>query len=332
MKKTILITITFLSLVNCVKAQLNVYSDGKVGVAISGTTTPESTFSVNEGMTGFEGSIKGTKRGLFSAANGQYMGWSYGVYGRSNCKTANFQNGIIGSAEISSPQTSYRTYGVIGLASNATNGWNYGVFGQLNGTNNGAGVYGTATHDENGTYVDGRYAGYFNGLTKVNGNLTVTGSITGVILNSIPNSSDVSVISDRLESSSLIEKLSNLTMTQYYTSSTSFESHANENRTDTISNCPTLTEFQILSSERKHYGFDLEKMRENFPELVYEQEDGHVGINYMEIIPILIHAINNLKTEVQQLRATNAYLSSDKSSVKSNVIILGTDGKVIGNK
>lgn len=330
--KKFLLSISILAIIaNNANAQLSVYSNGYVGVATSSSTTPVSTFSVKGGKTGYDASVLGTLRGIYGESNGQYLNWSYGVYGISNCHTASFQNGVSGIALISSPQSSSRTYGVMGLAGNATNGWNYGVFGQLNGTNNGAGVYGTATNGENGTSVDGRYAGYFNGPTKVNGNLTVTGSISGVLLNQVSNTTIVSNNSNEYERASLTDKLSKLSTTCYFTKESEREKLI-ENASDTMAVVTPVNKIQALSAERIHYGLDVDQLKDAFPELVYEQEDGTVSVNYMEIIPILVQAINNLTTEVKILRKEGAYSASDGSGSRTTAIMMSTDGKVIGTK
>lgn len=313
------------------KAQLSVYSNGYVGVGTSSSTTPVSTFSVKGGKAGYEASVIGSKRGVFGESNGQYLNWSYGVYGISNCSSASFQNGVSGIAVISSPQSSCRTYGVMGLAGNATSGWNYGVFGQLNGTNNGAGVYGTATNGENGTSVDGRYAGYFNGATKVNGNLTVTGSISGVLLNQVSNSIS-SNLSYESERGFAMDRLSRLSATCYYAETTERQADLAQNSSDTISIDTPINEIQVLSSDRLHYGLNIEQLKEVFPELIYEQKDGTIGVNYLELIPILVQAINNLSTEVKVLKAGGSYPYSESSASSSTAVILSTDGKIIGTK
>lgn len=329
MKKTLLLIPIFAFLANNVNAQLSVYSNGHVGVATSSSSTPISSFSVKGGKAGYEASVLGTKRGIYGESNGQYLNWSHGVYGISYSSSTSLQNGVSGVAFIQSPQNSCRTYGVMGIAGNATNGWNYGVFGQLNGTNDGAGVYGTATSGENGSCVDGRYAGYFNGRTKVNGNLTVTGSIFGILLSPVTQPI-VSNLSYKNESVSITDKLSKLSATCYYAEATEQQADFMENVLDTMSTITPVNEIQALSADRIHYGLNIEQLKESFPELVYEQEDGTSGINYMEMIPILVQAINDLCTEVKALKAKASHLETSLSS--TTAVILSADGKAIGTK
>lgn len=324
--------VVFLTTMNYANAQLTVYSNGNVGIATPSSIDTESTLSVKGGMTGFEASVKGDQRGIYGLSNGQYLGWSHAIYGKSNCSSANFQNAVIGKAVINTPQSSCRTYGVMGLAGNATNGWNYGVFGQLDGINNGAGVYGTATSGENGYCVDGRYAGYFNGATKVNGNLTVTGSISGVLLNRTSNVSMVSTLSEEFDGTTIKDKLARLSTTCFYTEASIDGASAIDNSADSISVGTQVNEIQALSAERIHYGLDIEQLKESFPELIYEQGDGTIGINYIEMIPILIQAVKNLNEEVKTLRANSKYSYPERSESNTTSVMLSSDGRILGTK
>lgn len=334
MKKILFSIAVFALVASSANAQLTVYSNGHVGVATSDSIAPSSTFAVGVGWDGYGATVFHTQRGICGISNGKYLNWAYGVYGRSLCPSALYQCGVEGVALVAAPQSSGRTYGVKGLAGNATSGWNYGIYGQLNGTSNGAGVYGTSTSGENGSYVDGRYAGYFNGATKVNGNLTVTGSINGVVLSKVSNASApaaVSSVSDEYERMAVTDKLSTLSATRYYTEAPVKQVALMEGASDTVSVAAPVNEIQKLSAERSHYGLDVEQLKESFPELVYEQEDGTVSVNYMELIPILVQAINNLSTEVKVLKASGAY-SDRQTSGTTTTINLSTNGKVIGTK
>ena len=58
-------------------------------------------------------------------------------------------------------------------------------------------------------------------------------------------------------------------------------------------------EQQVLS--KQHYGLNAEQLAESFPDLVYENEDGSKSINYVEMVPILVQAINELTAKVAVL-------------------------------
>ncbi|MCS2957195.1 hypothetical protein NXX53_08560 [Bacteroides salyersiae] len=46
---------------------------------------------------------------------------------------------------------------------------------------------------------------------------------------------------------------------------------------------------QIYS--RVHYGFIAQELKNEYPNLVYENEQGDLSINYIEMIPLLVQSI-----------------------------------------
>ncbi len=50
------------------------------------------------------------------------------------------------------------------------------------------------------------------------------------------------------------------------------------------------------------YGLAADQLRKVYPELVYEDQNGNMSINYIEMIPLLVQAINELKAEVEELK------------------------------
>lgn len=194
-----------------------------------------------------------------------------------------------------------------------TSGWNYGVFGRIMGAHNGASIYGTTDTSENGTYIDGRYAGYFNGNTKVVGNITVTGSINGLVLGQSANAitetrslnSDAGYISD---------KLSKLNAISYYKiEPKAAKAIINYGDTAITSSKPTLIESQDLA--KQHFALSAESLEEIYPDLVYTNDDGSKSINYVEMIPLLVQSINELKAEIKELKSnTNGTTNIDNTS------------------
>lgn len=57
-----------------------------------------------------------------------------------------------------------------------------------------------------------------------------------------------------------------------------------------------------LENTRRSYGLVAQEVREVFPELVYENEEGVLGLDYQGFIPILIEAVNNLSQTVAEQR------------------------------
>ena len=220
-------------------------------------------------------------------------------------------------------QTGYR-FGVVGLASGGLDGQNFGVFG-ASPIHNGAGVYGTVTgsitHISLPT-LDGQYAGYFNGLTKVHGNLVVSGNISGTLLSRTAESSPRSINS--LSNNVLSSQLQGLTANTFYidspepikavTVSASGEEDA-DTKEEVVTEPMGIMEKQVYS--KQHYSLSADELEAIFPDLVYENEDGSKSINYVEMVPILVQAIGELKAEINELRGNE---SARKVSAKTTAI------------
>lgn len=296
-------------------AQLKVNSNGNT---LLGTTsgTPLSLLNVNTlGRSDSQVSITGTTVGLYALRSGSAH-WGNAIEGRSGIANTSFATAVRADVESDSPLNSGRAFGVLGVAGNATTGWNYGVFGRLGGTNNGAGVYGTSNPTENGVNTGGRFAGYFNGPTKVVGNLTVTGSVQGLVLGnavsseSQANAKAVAFNSDET-SASLSDKLSNLSLMSYYIPQPAQVSEkALLTEGDTIVPVQELTMMEAQRYEKMHYALSADQLQNDFPDLVYENEDGTKAINYMELVPVLVQTINELNARIAKLEGTSNGLRS----------------------
>ncbi|MBO7110639.1 MAG: T9SS type A sorting domain-containing protein, partial [Bacteroidaceae bacterium] len=56
---------------------------------------------------------------------------------------------------------------------------------------------------------------------------------------------------------------------------------------------------RILKTD--HYGLIAQELREIYPDLVCEGSDGYLSVNYIEIIPLLIKSIQELRLQVDEL-------------------------------
>lgn len=62
---------------------------------------------------------------------------------------------------------------------------------------------------------------------------------------------------------------------------------------------------QISSEESfQEYGFLAQELRALFPELVVEDEEGYLSVNYIGLIPVVIEALKEQKQEIETLKAT----------------------------
>lgn len=309
-------------------AQLKVDSIGRVGIA----TTPNDYYKLQVAALNSQGVLiqrEGTPQGLtqigLSVSSQANSGtFSYGLYSRVLPYT---YNSIVHT-------------GVYGMSSGSPF-QNYGIFGRINFGNKGAAVCGSIN---NADYVniDTCYAGYFHGLTHVQGNFSVSGTINGVLLS---NSSSLrsSLFDDASTVNSITYRLQGLTAHAFFISGpvpaetpslaeklgeadSMFEER---NMVDDFLIKSSTIEKQVFS--KQHFGLDADQLEEVFPDLVYEQEDGTKSINYVEMVPILVQAINELKCEIEALKSRNSegnqkvmkYTSEGRASEKLISLSLG---------
>ena len=187
-----------------------------------------------------------------------------------------------------------RSYGIYSLAGNATPGYNYGVFGTLYGSNNGAGVYGSSVSSDGGMPVGGRYAGFFNGNVKSTANMLAVSflqtsdyrykeNIKQIETGISDNIMKLNVISYNLKQRILDTGDTTTVPIKYYTDDS-----------------------DLL--KKTHYGLIAQELQDIFPDLVYEDDEGYLSVNYVELIPLLIQSIQSLNEEVNQLKGENKKL------------------------
>lgn len=202
-----------------------------------------------------------------------------------------------------------RSYGVYSYAGNSTSGYNYGVLGTLLGGNYGAGIYGSSVSGDAGTYVPGRYAGYFNGNVKVTGTFQASEFV-------FP--SDIR-LKERVEpvKKSCIDDIMKLSVIKYNLK----QRYVNTDESDTIKKT-SFFEASKEILERKHYGLIAQELKTIYPELVHEGNDGYLSVNYVELIPILIQTIQELNEKVEQLSKESKNTAPRKENVSKKTSII----------
>ncbi len=263
-------------------AQLKIGTNGKV--SIDGADPHDSrSLNIYNSQTGhYTYGIVVEKVGTISVA------WhARGIYSYINTGKG-YLRGIGGYVYSSSPVSNSRSYGIWGGAGNYTSGWNYGVYGRLYGDNDGAGIYGTVYGD---TPIPEKYAGYFYGNVKVTGSLWA---------NSITESDQrlkKNIESLRNKEKSL-EKIMKLNPVKY-----ELKNYRPDFGTTAISDTGTTS--QIIEPallNREHIGFVAQELKIVYPELVYTDGEGVMGINYTQLIPILVQSIQEQQEEIEELK------------------------------
>ena len=214
--------------------------------------------------------------------------------------SAGFQSGLTSSSELnsvaiygkSSNNSGSVSYGVFGVAESSSGIGNFGVVGCMgNSSLPGAGVLGATYHITN-MGLTSSFAGYFMGNAKVTGTMTV---------NSLVQLSDLrlkeNIVSLSKRDDSILDKVLDMNVIEY-------------NYKPII---PSLVLPDSLSTEevikkagidtcKKHYGVVAQELQELFPTLVDKDQDGYLGVNYVELVPVLVCAIQELKAQVDALQ------------------------------
>jgi hypothetical protein len=284
-------------------AQLKVTSDGKVGIGI--TTTPVSKLAVGHvGDQYFRSSFQGdiVTVNITGLGNSPYNAnhWGTGLLVKNTPNSTRGDKGVDVGVSNSSPSNSGRAIGITGYAGNATPGYNYGVIGSLSGSNNGTGILGDAAGNAQGIYIDGKYAGYFNGNVKVTG--TINGTLVGNSdMRYKQNIAELGSSDRGIGSGSELKRLTGLVPISYNYRQVYITP---ETKSDTLE--VPIGQFDEKSQmfRKKHFGLIAQDLQKIYPDLVYESDNGYLAINYVEIIPLLIQSIKELKEEVDMLAST----------------------------
>ncbi len=272
MKNKILLCVVLFSAISfSISAQLKVYQSGGVKIEEHLAIGTDPTSSI----------------GLKLSHTNNTLDPYYGIH--STVKIGSIPTGpvcaIYGYADGYTTGNNYPihpTVGVLGIGrKNYTcpNALCAGVAGLAN-YYGGIGVYGTSngiTLPSTWT-ITSSYAGYFNGSVNVTGTLIAT---------------SVSTLSDeRLKEniedipSELANSLKSLNPVSY-----NFKS-------DSI----LLADKDAKEYKDTHYGLLAQDVQKVFPNLVYER-DGILSINYIELIPLLIKAVNAQQEQIDELQA-----------------------------
>lgn len=327
-------------------AQFKVHSNGYVSVQNTGTTALSPVSLNGNGDSSYYMTYKGRLNGIRSFVNQSTDSLNdiYAGYFQIIPNTGKTGIGIKGyssgsrCANYSGSPTAVGVFGSSTVLSNCE-GFSYGVYGRVTGTNAGAAVCGRTILS--GSIVpDQKYAGFFVGPTKMVGDLTVTGSIQGVLLGNSSPSSNLNSETMIVRSGSLAEKLSGINAVSYYQEESGhieekgkvridieedFPEESRENGNECgfsyVDNEEDIIEQQIHN--KLHYALAVDELERAFPELVYETKDGTKAINYMEMIPLLVQSINELQAQINALtgkedvKKTHAVTSVESTSFAS---------------
>jgi hypothetical protein len=77
---------------------------------------------------------------------------------------------------------------------------------------------------------------------------------------------------------------------------------------------------------RRHFGLSAQELKEIYPNLVLEAQDGYLYVNYTELVPVLIRAIQELKEELDAVKGGDGTKRSPAATAVNSV---GTGANVL---
>ena len=161
--------------------------------------------------------------------------------------------------------------------------------------------------------VTGKYAGYFLGNTYVTGTLTA---------NTVVQSSDYrlkeNIVPLSEQRGNVLDKVLNMNVVEYNYR----KMIPSIEISDTVSMDEALKNAGI-DTDKRHIGLIAQELKELFPQLVVEGQDGYLAINYVELVPVLIQAIQELQEEVDELKGTSTPRKSPQATSISNTVASG---------
>lgn len=284
MKKNAIL-IFFLCAVMTTQAQLNVQSDGKVYIqrdSISGSS------SLSVGV-------------LPADSLRDYDSWRMGIrsYAYNSSQTGNCI-GVFGEADHQYNTERKFSAGVWGMGGGAYSGMNFGVLGSKHTGEQGAGIYGT-NQDDSYWRIVGDFAGYFYGPVHTEGMIYSTQGFYS--LSDMRLKDNVALVSDtETTRGGTLNSLLGLNVIEYNLKSTLQEDIDAANgkipsKANSLSN---------HTAENHHFGLSAQELQNIYPDLVVEREDGYLAVNYVELVPILIRSIQELKAELDEVKGSGS--------------------------
>ncbi|MEX0982323.1 MAG: tail fiber domain-containing protein [Bacteroidales bacterium] len=281
-----ILTISLLFICLSAHSQLKVSETGNFGI---GTTNPLSRVSVNTdgdaNRTMYVYNSGSERMAKFQLDN------ATGTYGIalnaivSNSAASGYKH-VAGNFQCYEPsENSRRTFGVRAHAGRGYDGANYAVYGGLVGSRNGGAIVGSIVSEP---IIDGIYAGYFYGDVHIAGDLTVDGDY--------PGWSDLDIKRDvRFIENDVLEKLSTLQTIEY-------KIKVPERALSDTAAVSEVDSRLMKIYERDRIGLIAQELQVVYPELVTEGNDGNLRIKYLQVIPLLVKAINVQQEQLELLK------------------------------
>ena len=242
---------------------------------------------------------------------------------------------IVGRVNADQSFISDKNFGVVGITGiNHGHGRNFGVSGMinfsinLNSNSGGAGIYGTnyAYLYDYPDNLHGIYAGYFHGAVNLQGQTTALELYTPA--DERLNENVESMARNDEDGMRTLDNLLRMNVVEYNTKKITRESTQEEisEMTDEMrASYEMMKKEEEKMASRLHFGLSAQELQDIYPNLVTEGQDGYLAINYIELVPLLIRSIQDLKQELDELKSDDG--NKYKAPLTANVEALNTKSK-----
>lgn len=312
MKKRLLSMLMIASCFGVANAQLMVDENGKVAIGTEGTIYPLASKLTLNGIGRADSEVylnsHNTNTLYINREAGANGILSAGINSTSTAGSNAYNAGIYTSAAGNASHTA--SYGILARSISSSAALSAGVYGLIGATSNinGAAILGNAVNTSLAFNVGGHYAGFFYGDTRVTGTMTAGAFVTSSDYRLKKNIRSLS------SSDGCLGKIMNLNVVEFDHVQRTFDANDTEL---TLQDSATVS---IYSNEdvkvnwyeddspvinNKHYGLIAQELQKIYPDLVVESQDGYLAINYLEIIPLLIRSVQELKAELDATKNSN---------------------------
>jgi hypothetical protein len=179
------------------------------------------------------------------------------------------------------------------------NSINIGVLGTVDSAWKRIAVAGLATGTNfcsSISLLTGIYAGYFDGSVKVtNGTLSAT----------LVSSSDMRLKKNVLSlgSEKVLDKLMLLKPIAYNFKQVEVAADSVNAKGEKVNYTVKRYDEKAQEFQKKHYGLSAQELQKVYPDLVYEDGDGYLSINYTGLIPLLLQAVQEQQATIAKQQA-----------------------------
>jgi len=330
MKTKVIATALCLFIVSSVEAQLKVDASGNVGIGTSAASGKKMKVIApsSSGTAGrFEGGancIEVYNNGSGSSRNGIYVltplatnKTQIGVY-TDVAPGVNTDQAVYGVKGIGG-QTSDKAFGVFGGLKPVSGSKSFGIYGSVE-------PYGYVPSN-----ISGTFAGFFNGDVRVTGTLYGTLLTPSSISN--PSGSQANIVqtysTKSVEEESVSDKLQQVQLLQLYRAPEKYKAVESRKLEAVAAEFEEMEDMEVPQNRLStiQYGLAADQLKDVYPELVYEDDNGNISINYIEMVPLLVQALNETTARLAELEAEKANVA--EAPQRTATAINTVDGAVL---